>query len=53
MASAVAGTYNQGVGSYPSAGSKGRAPGHWGKAPLKLKMLWQLFAVFLFFNILS
>ena len=37
MASAVAQAYNGGLGAEPPAGSRGRAPGQGGKAPLKLK----------------
>ena len=37
MASAVARAYNGGLGAEPPAGSRGRAPGQGGFAPLKLK----------------
>jgi len=36
MASAGARAYNEGLGAEPPAGSRGRAPGQGGKAPLKL-----------------
>ena len=37
MASAGARAYNGGLGAEPPAGSRGRAPGQGGEAPLKLK----------------
>jgi len=37
MESAEARAYNGGLGAEPTAGSRGRAPGQGGKAPLKLK----------------
>ena len=37
MANAGARAYNGGLGAEPPAGSRGRAPGQGGEAPLKLK----------------